>query len=155
MIKISLKGYYNITVSVRISLEEYDSKIQKVNRCRPTVSNETILATKQEFLFTKVASVQSITDIVLLVFWLILLPGMFISSYTAIYFFAKNFFFFKCLYFSEYNIQMLFLFVFWLRNRPSIKYVHNYNHFHNILRLFNVLTSFPFTTSETMRDYYL
>ena len=24
-----------------------------------------------------------------------------------------------------------------------------------ILRLFNVLTSFPFTTSETMRDYYL
>ena len=30
-----------------------------------------------------------------------------------------------------------------------------YNHFHNILRLFNVLTNFPFTTSETMRDYYL
>ena len=31
----------------------------------------------------------------------------------------------------------------------------SYNHFHNILRLFDVLTSFPFTTSETMRDYYL
>ena len=29
------------------------------------------------------------------------------------------------------------------------------NHFHNFLGLFNVLTSFPFTTSETMRDYYL
>ena len=27
-----------------------------------------------------------------------------------------------------------------------------YNHFHNILRLF---TNFCFTTSETMRDYYL
>ena len=30
-----------------------------------------------------------------------------------------------------------------------------YNHFHNILRLFDVLTNFPFTTSETMRDYFL
>ena len=30
-----------------------------------------------------------------------------------------------------------------------------YNHFHNILRLFDVLTNFFFTTSETMRDYYL
>ena len=29
-----------------------------------------------------------------------------------------------------------------------------YNHFHNILRLFDVLTNFSFTTSETMRDYY-
>ena len=31
----------------------------------------------------------------------------------------------------------------------------NYNHFHNVLRLFDVLTNFSFTTSETMRDYYL
>ena len=29
------------------------------------------------------------------------------------------------------------------------------NHFHNILRLFDVLPSFPFTKSETMGDYYL
>ena len=29
------------------------------------------------------------------------------------------------------------------------------NHFHNILRLPGVLPSFPFTTSETMHDYYL
>ena len=34
-------------------------------------------------------------------------------------------------------------------------YVEATNHFHNILRLFNVLAKFPFTTSETMRDYYL
>ena len=27
------------------------------------------------------------------------------------------------------------------------------NHFHNILRLFDVLPNFPFTKSETMRDY--
>ena len=41
-----------------------------------TVSNETILATTQEFFFTKVAPAQSITDIVLLGFSLILLPKM-------------------------------------------------------------------------------
>ena len=29
------------------------------------------------------------------------------------------------------------------------------NHFHDILRLFDVLTNFPFATSETMRNYYL
>ena len=30
-----------------------------------------------------------------------------------------------------------------------------YNQFHNILRLFDVLPKFSFTTSETIRDYYL
>ena len=33
--------------------------------------------------------------------------------------------------------------------------VRDYNQFHNILRLFNVLPNFSFTTSETMGDYYL
>ena len=28
-----------------------------------------------------------------------------------------------------------------------------YNHFHNILRLFDVLPNFTFATSETMSDY--
>ena len=32
---------------------------------------------------------------------------------------------------------------------------NSYSHFHNILRLFDVLTNFPFTTSETICDYYL
>ena len=68
MIEKRLKEYYNNAINVRIYLDGYDSKIQKVSRCRPTVSNETILATKQEFFFTKVAPVQSITDIVLLGF---------------------------------------------------------------------------------------
>ena len=31
----------------------------------------------------------------------------------------------------------------------------SHNHFHNILRLFDVLPNFPFTTSEAMCDYYL
>ena len=31
----------------------------------------------------------------------------------------------------------------------------NYNQFHNILRLFDVLPNFPFITSETIGDYYL
>ena len=30
-----------------------------------------------------------------------------------------------------------------------------FNHFHTILRLFDVLPDFPFTASETMGDYYL
>ena len=30
-----------------------------------------------------------------------------------------------------------------------------HNQFYNILRLFDVLPNFPFTTSETMCDYYL
>ena len=30
-----------------------------------------------------------------------------------------------------------------------------YNHLHNILRLSDVLTNFPFIAIETMRDYYL
>ena len=93
-----------------ISLDGYSSKIWRVSRCRPTVSNKTILSTKKEFFFTKVALAQSITYIVVLGFWLIRLPWMFISSYTAIYFFVKNFFF-ECLYFIEYDIRM-YLFVF-------------------------------------------
>ena len=71
----------------------------------------------------EVAPVQIIAEIVLLGFSLILLPGMFILYYTIIYFFVKIFFY-ECLYFSEYDIRM-FLFVFWLRNRPSIRYVRN------------------------------
>ena len=39
--------------------------------------------------------------------------------------FLKNYLFFECLYFSEYDIRML-LFIFWLTNRPSIKYVRNW-----------------------------
>ena len=30
-----------------------------------------------------------------------------------------------------------------------------YNHFHNILKLFDVLQNFPFTTRETIGNYYL
>ena len=29
------------------------------------------------------------------------------------------------------------------------------NHFHNILRIFDILPNSPFTGSETMRDYYI
>ena len=43
----------------------FGSGIEKVSRCRPTVSNETILAITQEFFFAKVAPVQSISDIAL------------------------------------------------------------------------------------------
>ena len=32
--------------------------------------------------------------------------------------------------------------------------VYSYNHFHNIVRFFEALPNFSFTTSETMGDYY-
>ena len=35
------------------TLDEYSFKMRKVSKCRPAVSNETILATSQEFIFTK------------------------------------------------------------------------------------------------------
>ena len=44
------------------------SKKQKVGRCRPAVSNETILANRQELFLTKVAPVQNTADTVLLDF---------------------------------------------------------------------------------------
>ena len=39
--------------------------------------------------------------------------------------------------------------------RKSENVLSFHNHFHNILRLFDVLSNFPFTTSEMMREYYL
>ena len=51
-----------------MSLDGYGSKIRKVIRCRHAVLTEIIVATRQEIFFTKVAPVQTITDIVLLVF---------------------------------------------------------------------------------------
>ena len=92
LIQARLKGYYNNAINMRISLAGYGFKIRKVSGCRLAVSNKTILTTKQEFFFTKVAPVQSITDILLWNFWWILLPWVFISSYASTYFFVKNFF---------------------------------------------------------------
>ena len=63
---IQTRRYYD-AINVRISLDGYGSKIRTESRHRPAVSNETILATKQEFFFTKIAPVQSITDFALLV----------------------------------------------------------------------------------------
>ena len=40
-----------------------------------------------------------------------------------------------------------------LKDEPT--YTGCYNHFHNILRLFDVLTNFGFSTSETIHNYYL
>ena len=50
--------------------------------------------------------------------------------------------------FNMYASPCVFVFNFYVL-------IYTYNKFHNILRLFDVLPNFPFTTSETMRDYYL
>ena len=103
-------------------MDGYVSKIRKVSRCRPAVLNETILATRQEFFFTKVAPVQSITDIVLLDFWLILLAWMFISSYNNIYFFVKKFIF-PNVYISLSTIfEYLYMFFGWERGHQLSTY---------------------------------
>ena len=40
--------------------------------------------------------------------------------------------------------------------KQSVKILnYDYNHFHNILRLFDVLPNLTYTTSKTMGDYYL
>ena len=51
-----------------MSLDGYGSKIRKVSRCRPKVSNEVILPTEHEFFLQKEFPVQNITDIALLGF---------------------------------------------------------------------------------------
>ena len=50
--------------SSSITLDGYGSKIRKTSRRRPAVLNETILVTRQEFFFTKVTPVKSMTDII-------------------------------------------------------------------------------------------
>ena len=101
--------------SSSISLDGYGSKMRKVSRCRSPVSNRQELATSQEFFFTKVALVQSITDIVLLDFLLMLLSWIFISSYTTIYFFVKKIIF-SNVYISVYTIfECLYMFFGWER----------------------------------------
>ena len=82
---------WRVLWSSSISLDKNSSKIRKVSRCRPAVLNKTILAARQEFFFTKLGHVQSITDIVLLDFWLMLLSWIIISCYTIIYFSVKKF----------------------------------------------------------------
>ena len=51
LIQITLKGYYNNTITVRISLDGYGSKIRKVIKFRPTVLNEAILAKAGVFVY--------------------------------------------------------------------------------------------------------
>ena len=66
---------------------------------------------------------------------------------TCIYKFCNCTFHISTFKISIFRIQNIFYF------KTKITSL-NYNHFH-ILRLFDVLPNFSFTTSETMRDYYL
>ena len=49
----------------------------------------------------------------------------------------------------------VFLYLSYNRDLSHTLHLLFYNQFHNILRLFHDLPDFPFTTSETMCDYYL
>ena len=89
--------------SSSISFDGHRSKIWKVSRRRPVASNETILAIKQVFFFTKVAPIQSITDIVLLDFWSMVVSWMFIYP-TLPFIFRKE------IYFSNVYISVSTIF---------------------------------------------
>ena len=101
--------------SSAIYLDGYGSRIRKVSRCRPTVSNETILATKQEFFLYK--SRPRINHN-----WHCTFRFLINNAPLNVYFILHYHLFFRkeCLYFGEYDIRK-FLFVFWLRNRPSME----------------------------------
>ena len=61
--------------------------------------------------------------------------------------------FFKSVIFLEnrcYVGKFHFIFIL-LKNYLLL--THDFNHFHNILRLFDVLPNFPFNASEMKRDY--
>ena len=92
--------------SSSIFLKIFGSKIWKVSRCRPAVSNETILAVRQELLFTKNTSRTKHNWHCIIGFLInaALLNVFFNLLYHL--FFCKEIYFFECLYFSEYDIRM-------------------------------------------------
>ena len=104
-----------------ISLEGHGSKIHNVSRCRSAVSNESILKIRKEFFFTEVASVQSISNIVLSEFWLMLLFWMFSSSYTANYFFVKQIIVSNVIFFNT-KFEYLHTFFGWERGHQLSTY---------------------------------
>ena len=112
-----------------IYFDGYGSKIRKANRCRPAVSMETILETRQEF-FYKSSPVQSITGIVWLDFWLMLLSGMFTSSYTTIYFYVKKFIFSNVYISVNTMFECFYVFFSWEMDHQLSKYatVRSNNH---------------------------
>ena len=57
----------------------------------------------------------------------------------------------KILFFSRFSFQNIIFFL----DSVFENIIFFHNQAHNILRLFDVLPNFPFTTSETMGDFYL
>ena len=87
-------------------LDVCSSKMRRVIRCIPAMSNENILATRQEFFVPKAAPIQSITNLLVLDFWLMLL---------------HLFIFLNVFYFSE--CECLDLFFGWKWNHQLSTYV--------------------------------
>ena len=57
--------------------------------------------------------------------------------------------------YSQSLVYTILHLTYWASLNCVTVFLETFNHFQNILRLFDVLTNFPFTASETMRDYYL
>ena len=58
-------------------------------------------------------------------------------------------------FFSKYDQTHSFLRIWSHLLRISLTESFNFCEVHNILRLFDILPNYPFTTSEMMRDYFL
>ena len=55
--------------------------------------------------------------------------------------------------YEEWDLKVVFPPGTHQRNRTGLTWKCSYNHFYNILRLFDVLPNFPFTASEMMCDW--
>ena len=111
--------------SSSIFLKIFGSKIWKVSRCRPAVSNETILAVRQELLFTKNTSRAKHNWHCIIGFLInaALLNVFFNLLYH--YFFVKKFIFLNVCISVNTIFECLYMFL-WLRKGPSITYVRNW-----------------------------
>ena len=65
---------------------------------------------------------------------------------------CHTFFSVSVIYFEQANVSWVFRKQSSLFLDTAILTKRFYNQFHNILRLFDILSNFPFTTSETMGD---
>ena len=91
--------------SSSIPLDEHGSKIRKVIRCRPTVSNEIILATRQEFFYTRVLSSRKKYN------WHCVIAFLINAALLNVYFTLQyHLFFRKETYFFEVTISVNMIF---------------------------------------------
>ena len=100
-------------------MDGYGFKIRKVSRCKPT---DFLYKIRPRTKYDWYCTIGILINTTLVNIYFILCSHLFLK-YICIYIF-------EWLCFSEYAIWM-FLFVFWLRNRPSIRYLRDWENGRN------------------------